>query len=157
MNDLKDHLRHNCIFRLLYADDLQIYVQVTAHEIVQCISYLSQSAKIVAKWSETNCLSLNTKKTQAIVFGSSHTVKLFKNLNLPNIEVSSRGHNVSFVDEVTSLGVILDNILSWKPPILEMAKKINRVLYCLTTIRPCTSQLLRKRLVEFLVFPHLDY
>ena len=85
--------------------------QVPAHEIVQCISYLSQSVKIVAKWSETNCLSLNTKKTQAIVFGSSHIVKLFKNLNIPNIKVSSSGDNVPFVDEVTSLGVILDNTL----------------------------------------------
>ena len=31
------------------------------------------------------------------------------------------------------------------------------MLYCLKIIRPCTSQALRKRLVESLVVPHLDY
>ena len=41
--------------------------------------------------------------------------------------------------------------------VLQITKKVNRVLYCLKTIRPCTSQLLRKRLVESLVIPHLDY
>ena len=103
MNDLKDHLLDNRIFILLYVDDLQIYVQIPSSEISNGISYVSQSAKIVAKWAETNCLSLNTKKTQAIVFGSSYTIKQFKNLNIPSIEASSCGDNVPFVDEVTSL------------------------------------------------------
>ena len=79
MNDLKDYLLDTRIFRLLYADDLQIYVQVPTNKIVEGISCLSQSAKIVAKWAENNRLSLNTKKTQAIVVGSSHTIKQFKN------------------------------------------------------------------------------
>ena len=66
MNDLKDHLLDNRIFRLLYADDLQIYMRIPSSEIANGISYLLQSDKIVAQWAETNCLSLNTKKTQAI-------------------------------------------------------------------------------------------
>ena len=137
--------------------DLQIYVQIPSSEIVNGIFHLSQSAKIIAKWAETNGLSLNTNKTQAIVFGSTHTIKLFKNLNIPSIEVSSCGDNIPFVDEVTSLGVILDSTLSWKPRVLQVTKKFNRVLYCLKTIRPCTSQPLRKRLIEALAIPHLDY
>ena len=74
--------------------DLQNYVQVPANKIVGDISCLSQSVKMVAKWAETNRLSLkNTKKTQAIVFGSSHIIKQFKNFS-----------------------TILDSTLSWKPP-----------------------------------------
>ena len=91
MKNLKYHLLDNRIFRLLYADDLQIYAQVPSSEIANGIFYLSESAKIVAKWAEINFLKLNTKKTQAIVFSSSHTIKQFKNLNVPNIEVSSCG------------------------------------------------------------------
>ena len=34
---------------------------------------------------------------------------------------------------------------------------MNGVLYCLRTIRPCTSQALRQRLVHSLVVPNLDY
>ena len=48
MNDLKDYLTNNRIFRLLYADDLQIYVQIPFSEIAHGIFHLSQSAKIVA-------------------------------------------------------------------------------------------------------------
>ena len=36
-------------------------------------------------------------------------------------------------------------------------KRVNRILYGLKIIKPCTSQLLRKRLIESLVIPHLDY
>ena len=157
MNDLQDHLSETDVSRLLYADDLQIYVQVPSHEIKQGIAILSCYAKRVATWAETNCLALNTKKTQAIVFGSPNTVKLFKDLNIPSIEVNSSGHTVPFVDEVISLGVSLDSTLSWKTQLRQVTKKVNGVLYCLRTIRPCTSQALRQRLVQSLVVPHLDY
>ena len=69
MNNLKDNLRDNGTFRLLYADDLQIYVQVPINEIDYGIFRFSESAKRVSEWAQFNCLSLNTKKTQAIVFG----------------------------------------------------------------------------------------
>ena len=49
------------------------------------------------------------------------------------------------------------NTLSWKSQVQQVIKKVNKVLYCLKTIRPCTSQALRKRLVESFVVPHLDY
>lgn len=156
MNDIKDRLDANT-YRLLYADDLQIYVQVPAAQIQQGIAMLSESAKIVASWAELNCLSLNTKKTQAIVFGSPNTLKLFKLLNIPKITVNLNGDSVSFVDEVTSLGVVLDSTLSWQPQVNQVTKKVNRVLYGLRIIRPCTSHTLRKRLIESLVVPHLDY
>ena len=57
-------------------------------------------------------MSLNTKKTQAIVFGSPHILKLFKKLNIPDIKINSKGDSVQFLDVVISLGVILDSILS---------------------------------------------
>ena len=47
MNDIKDCLDAST-FRLLYVDDLQIYVQVPAHQIQQGITELSESAKVVS-------------------------------------------------------------------------------------------------------------
>ena len=157
MNDLKDHLSDDGTFRLLYADDLQIYVQVPVNEIDYGISRLLESAKRVSEWAQFNCLSLNTKKTQAIVFGSSKTINEFNALNISNIQVKSIGDKVPFVYVITSLGVKLDSTLSWRPQVLQVTKNVNRVLYFLRTIRPCTLITLRKRLVESLVVPHLDY
>ena len=157
MNDLKEFLQDDSIFRLLYADDLQIYLQVPVHELQQGIFKLSNSAIKVATWAVNNSLALNTSKTKAIVFGSSATQRSFKKLNLPSIIVNDSGTSVPFVNEVLSLGVLLDSTLSWKPQIQLINKKVNRTLYGLKVIRPCTSESLRIRLVESLVIPHLDY
>ena len=61
------------------------------------------------------------------------------------------------MDEVLSIGVILDDTVSWKQQVNYVTKKDNRVLYSLKFIRSCTSQLLRRRLVESLLIPYLDY
>ena len=47
--------------------------------------------------------------------------------------------------------------LSWRPKVNHVTKKVNRVLFGLKFIRLCTTLTLRKRLVESLVIPHLDY
>ena len=62
MNDLKDHLDEHSTFKILYADDLHIYVQTPAHLIEQGLFQLSNSAKIVASWATLNFLILNIKK-----------------------------------------------------------------------------------------------
>ena len=62
-----------------------------------------------------------------------------------------------FSSEVVSLGVTLDSKLTWKPHIEQLAKKVNKALYSLRFIRACTTETLRKRFVESLVQPHLDY
>ena len=41
--------------------------------------------------------------------------------------------------------------------ILQLTAKVNRVLYGLRFIKSCRPQLLRRRLIESLVIPHLDY
>ena len=111
----------------------------------------------MSAWAELNLLSLNAKKTKAIVFGTSYTVGLLKKLGISNIEINSKGDTVPFADEVISLGVVLDNTLSWKKQVNHVSLKVNRVLYSLRFIRSCTSQLLKRRSVESLVLPHLDY
>ena len=44
-----------------------------------------------------------------------------------------------------------------KPFVTQVTKKVNRALYSLRFFRSCTTETLRKRLVESLVQPHLDY
>ena len=95
--------------RLLYADDLQVYIQVPAHAIQQGVNLLSESAQRVATWADLNSLTLNANKIKAIVVGSSHTIKLF---NIPSITVNLASEQVQFVNEVVSLGIVLDSALS---------------------------------------------
>ena len=57
--------------------------------------------------------------------------------------------------EVVSFGVVLDSTLFWEPQVNHITKKVNRALFGLKFIRSCTTQGLRKRLVESLVIRHL--
>ena len=77
-------------------------------------------------------------------------------LNYPGIDLGG-GIVIPFVDKVKSLGVTLDSRLNWEAHITQIEKKVNRVLYTLRFIRNRTSEDLRKRLVQALVVPHLDY
>ena len=109
--------------RLLYAYDLQIYIQVLAHAIQQGVNQLSEAAQRVATWVELISLTLNANKTKAIVFGSSHTIKLFNSMRIPRITVNAAGEQVQFVNEVVSLGVVLGSTLSWGLQFNHVTKK----------------------------------
>ena len=53
--------------------------------------------------------------------------------------VNSNDDCISFVDKIISLRVTLFNTLSWHPQVQKITKKVNRVLYGLRIIKPCTS------------------
>ena len=143
MNDLRLHLDDR-VLRLPYADDLQIYVQVPVDQIQKVIALLTDAAHKVSTWAELNIPSLNFKKTKAIAFGTSHIIRKFKNLGILDNVVNGKGDTVLFVDEVLSLGVILDDTLSWKQQVNYVTKKVNRVLYSLKFIENiCSACLLR--------------
>ena len=93
-----------------------------------------------------NFLTLNAMKIKAIVFGTSHTIRLFKILNIPSIAINNLGEQVQFVDEAVSLGVVLYSTLNWEPQVNHITKKVNWKLFRLKFIRSCTTQKLRKRL-----------
>ena len=117
---------------------------------------LSDAAQMVAEWAETSGLHLNAGKIKAILFGLRKGVNLVNSMGLQGIGLHS-GVLVPFSSEVVSLGVTLDSKLTWKPHIEQLGKKVNKALYNLRFIRTCTTETLRKRLVESLVQPHLDY
>ena len=156
VNDLRDRLDGHTIKHIFYADDLQIYLHTTKDKILEGMARLSDAAQMVAEWAETSGLHLNAGKTKAILFGSRKGVNLVNSMGLQGIGLHS-GVLVPFSSEVVSLGVTLDSKLTWKPHIEQLAKKVNKALYSLRFIRACTTETLRKRLVESLVQPHLDY
>ena len=155
INDVKLHLPNN-VHHILYADDLQVYCQVSPDKISEAIDLLSKTARNVSDWAKDICLRLNQGKTKAIYFGTSTFVNRLNRLNLPGIDLGN-GIITPFVEEVTSLGVILDSRLNWDSHITNIEKKVNRVLYTLRFIRYCTTETLRTRLVQALIIPHLDY
>ena len=72
-------------------------------------------------------------------------------VTLPNGEV------IRFENTMKNLGVVIDNTLSRKPQVDQITRKVSRAFFGLKFIKPCITETLRKRLVESLNVPHLDY
>ena len=75
-------------------------------------------------------------------------------MGLPGIEMQG-GEFIPFSSEVVSLGVTLDSKLTWGPHVNQIAKNVNKALYSLRFIRPCTTVTLRRRLIGTLVQHYL--
>ena len=155
LNDTDETLPDG-VAHLLYADDLQIYTQVTRDNLRGGIDRLSVVARAVSAWASDNALHLNTGKTKAIIFGSKYNVNLLKGLNLSVVEVHDNVF-APFVETVTNLGVVMDSKLTWKPQVDAVSRKVNRALYGLRSFRSCTTEAFRKQLVNVLAISHLDY
>ena len=150
-NNNNKHIKH-----ILYADDLQIYIPTTTDKVTEDIAHLEAAAQTVAAWAGSSVLRLSVGKTQAIIFGSSHNINNVKEMQLSGIEMEG-GVFVPFADTVKNLGVIMDSKLTWKNHVEYVIKRVNRALFGLKFFRSSTTEFLRKRLANALVFPYIDY
>ena len=155
MNDIKSQFDQNT-FYLLYVNDLQVYIQVSPECVLEEIKKINMITRSVSQWVNKVSLLLNPDKTKVIYFGSGIFVDRLNKLQLPGVDMGN-GIILPFVQEVKNLGVILDCRLSWESHITSIKKMANRVLYTLRFIRGCTSEMLRKRLIQALVTPNMDY
>ncbi|XP_045452327.1 uncharacterized protein LOC123661409 [Melitaea cinxia] len=69
----------------LYADDLQIYTHCTIEELPQTVSIINDDLLRVANWSKSFGLTVNPRKTQAIIIGSSKFISRINRSQLPPI------------------------------------------------------------------------
>ena len=80
-------------------DDTQVYGQVLLHNLLEGIVHLWRIAKRDALWAEQNHLRLNSSKTAATAFDSSHAMSIFERLNHQGITLPN-GEVVRFVNTV---------------------------------------------------------
>ena len=137
---------------MIYADDLQVYLQCSYEDLKPTLRRLCANARCVSDWAARNHLRLNTGKTKTIVFGN-----LFFTSKLSGTTVDLGNESVYLESSVRCLGVTLDASLSWKEQVRLMCRKANSLMYRLHYFRKSTNQLLRKHLIQALLFPLVDY
>ena len=106
----------------------------------------------VADWSRANKLSLNSKKTNFILFGNKHLPVMFQNL-----PISIDGNLIEQVYCTKFLGVFVDAKLNWKKHIDYIALKISKGLGILGRVRNILPLNCRIMLYHTLICPHLNY
>ena len=151
IDDLRHHIKHSK--HILYADDLQIYVQCGKEHMSETIKNINSDISSILDWSISNKLFLNLGKTQAIAFGD---VDVLEELYASN-PININGTCIPLEHSVKNLGVILDSSLSWSEQIKKTCRNVNFALYRLRYFRHLTDESLRTKLVSSLVLPHIDY
>ena len=89
-----------------------------------------------------------------MVIGSRQKL-LVKSNNEINIKLEDQV--ISKVDQAKSLGLIIDNRLSWSNHVNKLCKKVTSAIGALRRIRPLISQSTAVLVYNSLIQPHFDY
>lgn len=148
INDV-DNLNINSKIKL-YADDTVIY---NSHSnIDQACMTLQADLDIFGNWCAINKLTINTKKSKGMMFGSRHKLR-----NVNPVPLKLNGINLHFVKSYKYLGINLDGCLSFNKQINEITKQVTHKLYMLSKIRCYLTTDAAIKIYKSMVLPYFDY
>ena len=146
----------NCLSKALprmYADDTSI--SIAASSLPELESALNTELAYLHEWLNVNKLSLNITKTKLMSIGSRQ--RLSATTTAHSLTVQIKGHEIHRVPHTKSLGVHIDQNLSWSKHLNETAKIVSSGIGALKRLRPfiCedTAMLLYRALIE----PYFDH
>lgn len=138
----------------MFADDVQLFYSCPKNAFNEAVFRVNQDLYAVNRWARDNCLRLNAKKTQAIVFDESND-ELFSPRLLPRILLG--GVVVPFAERVLNLGLMMDKEMMFKDQVGEVCSKVFARLRSLWPNSHIFSQRTRLMLVKSLVLPAFTY
>ena len=136
-----------------YADDTQIYDNSTVSDTDVMLSKIQNCIFDVNSWMESNKLSLNASKTEAMLITSP-----FYSLpdSLPT-SIIVNNSNIKFSESLSSLGLTIDSHLSMQTYVLNVCRLAYYELRRISSIRHFLSTSATKALVCSFELSRLDY
>ena len=133
-----------------YADDTQLFVALqNSHSVSRLEGCLSD----LHAWFCLNGLALNPNKSEAIHFSTAQRARFFE----PVAAVNVAGTTISTSDSIKTLGVLLDNRLSFTPHIKSLTKSCSYHIQALRHIRSSLTDDMAKSIGTSLISSRLDY
>ena len=136
----------------IFADDTNI--TFAASTMTDLENAVNLELRNLQRWLITNRLSLNIAKTEFMVIGSNQRIHTLSN-NQIDIEID--GKSIKKVKEAKSLGLLIDEDLSWAKHIEEISKKISSAIGALKRMKPFISESTALQIYQALILPHFDY
>ena len=136
----------------MYADDTN--VTFSAATIPDLESQINSDLKYIDRWLKANKLSLNVAKTEFMVISSRQKLQ---SLNDYTMNIHIDGVPINQSNQSKSLGLIIDENLSWKAHIHEISKKVSSGIGALKRVRPFVSMHTAIKIYKGLIEPHFDY
>ena len=111
-----------------FADDTIIMYSNKNIKTIETV--MNYELKLVIQWMKLNKISLNTKKTDLILFHSRQNI-----LNKDNISIKINNKRLKLVDHIKYLGTYLDKQPSWDEHIKQLSSKLSRANGILSKLR----------------------
>lgn len=135
----------------MYADDT--HLTFASDNVDDIESHLNEDLANVTKWLISNRLTLNQSKTEFMLIGSRQRLNTFQ--SVPNLAIN--GKLVKQVPHAKSLGVHIDENLSWNEHIRQISKKTTCGIGALKRVRHCVPAPTLHTIYNSLVQPHFNY
>ena len=145
----------NCLTKALprmYADDTSI--SIAASSLSELELALNAELANLHEWLNVNKLSLNIAKTEFMLIGSRQRLATTIDHSLT---VQIKGHEIDGVPHTKSLGVYIDQNLSWSKHVNETAKIVSSGIGALKRLRPFICEDTAILLYRALIEPYFDY
>ena len=119
----------------IFADDTNITFAASTMAVLK--NAVNLELRNLQRWLITNRLSLNIAKTEFIVIGSNQRIHA---LSKNQIDIEIEGLSIRKFKEAKSLGLFIDEQLSWAKHIEEISNKISSAIGALKRIIPFISE-----------------
>ena len=126
INDLSQCLKHSTA--RMYADDTNITTGTSIREIV---THCNDDLNNISDWLKANKLSLNVTKTEYMFIGSDQNLDKLSDVPLLFLEDKA----IKRVKATKSLGVHIDERLTWHEHIQNVSKKVGAGISGLRRVR----------------------
>ena len=131
----------------IYADDTAIFFQHRDPDVLQSI--VDAALPKITQWLQSNCLSLNVKKTIYQVY-SRRKINLPIHVKIDNIDIEKK-------DTVKYLGLLIDNDMKFKSHIDSITNIVSRNVGMMCRARPFVENRQMLCLYNALILPYINY
>ena len=150
VNNMKNLLTNSSYH--LYADDTVIYY--SGSQIQDIGPHLQSDLNSYYNWCNTNCVTLNVKKTKFVIYGTRGRVKKMK-----NVVLNLGGKQIYCEPSYNYLGIVLDSAagLSFKKHMDQCARVVSHKILILSKIRKSVSEDTAIFVYRSMIAPIIDY
>ena len=150
MNDFNNCLEFTS--NISFADDTNVFI--VDNHLQTLYEKGNQELKNIDNWMIANKLSINTNKTNCILFGTPKS-QLIKTTN--NLHLKLRNDIVEKVSSTRFLGVIINENLSWKNHMEMIKQKMRAALSAVMRVRSYLSSKAMLSLYHSLFISNVRY
>ena len=144
---------YNLVKHHLYADDTQIYIDLTTDNAPSAISQLQKCLTDIQLWMNSNKLKLNPDKTEFMIIGTDNQRNILSKL----LPVNILGNYLYPSTSVRNLGVIFDSDLKFSKHVSSICSSCFYHIRDFSRVRRHLDTSAAIILVNALVSSRLDY